>query len=69
MAPTTDMGNNHQMIDYDIQHRESLKYGNLASSTDQSQLLPKLNDISYHRVSQRNRGSFNVITGTYKQKA
>ena len=51
MAPTTDMGGNHQIIDYDIQHRESLKYGSLAHSIDQSQLLPKLNDISYHRIS------------------
>jgi len=30
--------------------------------------MPKLNDMNYHRASQRARGNFNVLTGTYKQK-
>jgi len=28
MAPTTDQGRNHQIIDSDIRNRESVKYGN-----------------------------------------
>jgi hypothetical protein len=46
-----------------------MKYGNMATPDDYNNLLPKLNDVTYHRASQRARGNFNVITGTYKQKA
>ena len=51
MAPTTDQGRGHEFIDYNIQNRESLKYGNKNSNVPYAELLPKLNDVNYHRVS------------------
>ena len=68
MAPTTDQGRNHEFIDHNIQNRESLKYGNknnnMGSAYDS--IMPRLNDVNYHRVSQRAKNNFNVLTGTYK---
>lgn len=51
MAPTTDLGRNHEVIDKDIRQRESMKYGNKALPVDYSSIIPRLNDINYHRAS------------------
>jgi len=42
MAPTTDIGRNHEVIDKEIQNRESLKYG---QQEPYNASMPKLNDI------------------------
>jgi hypothetical protein len=49
MAPTTDIGKHHEVIDREIQNRESLKYGSTPYMN--ANLLPKLNDLSHHRTS------------------
>lgn len=66
MAPTTDQGRNHEVIDENIRNGESQKYGDQASPDDYNRILSKLNDISYHRGSQRAKSNFNILTGTYK---
>eukprot|EP00347_Sterkiella_histriomuscorum_P009885 403339501 len=67
MAPTTDQGRGHEFIDHNIQNRESLKIGNKNSGVSYEDLMPKLNDINFHRSSQRAKNNFNVLTGTYKK--
>ena len=66
MAPTTDIGKNHEIIDREIQNRESLKYGK--NPYMYANMLPKLNDINHHRTSQRARYNYNVLTGGYVKR-
>ena len=48
MAPTTDIGRNHESIDRDIQNRESSKIGK--NPYDLIDTMPKLNDVNHHRL-------------------
>jgi hypothetical protein len=66
MAPTTDGGKNHDIIDKEIQNRESLKYGN--NPYDISNFMPKLNDIRHHKEVQKKNYNFNVITGSFNRR-
>lgn len=63
MAPTTDIGGNHDIIDREIKNRESLKYGQ--NPYNYGSMMPMLNDINHHRTSKRAKYNFNVITGGY----
>ena len=66
LVPTTDQGRNHQIVDHDIKQRESTKYG-YAQKELEAMMMPKLNDVNYHKTSSRVRSNFNLITGTYKR--
>ena len=47
MAPTTDIGKNHDIIDREIQNRESAKIGRDPYKLNDT--MPTLNDRNHHR--------------------
>jgi hypothetical protein len=49
MAPTTAFGRHHEIIDKDIQNRESSKIGKLQNTEDSKNLTMKLNDLRHHK--------------------
>ena len=69
LAPTTDMGRHHEIVEHELRNRESQKIGLNDSlgelQYEKKQITNSLNDPLKHRQWIKQRNNFNVITGGY----